>query len=102
MTHCHFSPSVDGLDILGPVQVGLVGGQDGEGAAHHSYGGHRRGAEPAHKFGIRIWRQNLIFKKSGRLFESKFPEDCLNSHGEVEWRHGPVRRRDALRDGVGD
>ena len=37
---------MDGLDVLGAVEVGLVGGEDGEGAAHHRDGRHRRRAEP--------------------------------------------------------
>ena len=85
---------MDGLDVLGPVQVCLVGGEDGEGAAHHSYGRHRRGAEPEYEF-----REANKFEFGAKIQNFKKIRD---SHAEVERGHGPVWVGDALRDGVGE
>ena len=84
---------MDGLDVLGAVEVGLVGGEDGEGAAHHSDGRHRRRAEPE-----AVLNLAPKLKSAGSSF-GIFRES--DSHAEVEGGHGPVGRGDALRDGVG-
>ena len=48
--------AVDGSHVLGPVQVGLVGRQAGERAAHDGDGGHGGGAEGAEVVGgQRTW-----------------------------------------------